>query len=492
MPPFVAGSLVFCTSAAILILEILAGRLLAPYVGATLETYSGIIGTVLAGIALGTWAGGRMADRTNPRGLIGPLLVIGGILAVVAIPVVRAVGPVEAGDVEKVLLLAGLGFFPTAAVLSAVSPVVVKMQLHDLAMTGQIVGRLSALSTTGAIVGTFLAGFVLIEAAPTTTTITVIGGLLVVAGLVAWLALDRLRLGSVGAVAVVLLGGLALGAAVDDPCEAETTYHCARIDTDPGRTSGRILWLDTLRHSYVDLDDPSYLEFDYAKAFAAGLDATNADGEALEVLHVGGAGYTMPRYLEATRPGSRALVLEIDEGLVDLVADELEPPDGPDFEVRLGDGRRLVARLPDASQDVVVGDAFGGLAVPWHLTTEEFVTDLHRVLRPGGVYVVNVIDRPPLRFSKAEAATLAAVFDHVAVMAPVAALDGRSGANLVMVASDDPIDEERLRRELTDQGVAQEVLMGASLDEWLDGSPTLTDDFAPVDQWLAASRPTAG
>ena len=89
MPRFVAGALVFTTSAAVLILEILAGRLVAPYVGDSLETYSGVIGTVLAGIALGTWVGGWAADRVDPRRLIGPLLVGGGALAIASVPIVR-------------------------------------------------------------------------------------------------------------------------------------------------------------------------------------------------------------------------------------------------------------------------------------------------------------------------------------------------------------------------------------------------------------------
>ncbi|MCD9625147.1 fused MFS/spermidine synthase [Rhabdothermincola salaria] len=493
MPPFVAGFLVFTTSAAILILEILAGRLLAPYVGDTLETYSGVIGTVLAGIALGTWAGGRLADRIDPRRLIGPLLVAGGVLAIVAVPVVRTVGQVGGGQVEMVLLLSGLGFFPTAAVLSAVSPVVVKLELHDLAVTGQIVGRISALGTAGAIIGTFLAGFVLIGAAPTSVTIVVIGSLLIVGGLVAWVLLDRLRWGSAGAVAVAVLAGFGLGAVVDDPCEVETTYHCARVAPDPDRPTGQVLWLDTLRHSYVDEADPAHLEFAYTQLFAAATDAFFPTDSALDALHVGGGAFTMPRWLQATRPDTSSVVLEIDDGLVDLVDEQLPPPTDVDLEVRLGDGRRLVLEVPDASQDIVYGDAFGGLAAPWHLTTEEFVTEVHRVLRPGGIYVANLIDRPPLRFTRSEAATFAEVFAHVAVIAPAATIEGRSGSNVVVLASDDEIPVAALEAAVAARGLDDVVLTGADLEAFVDDAPVLTDDYAPIDQWLASSATgTAG
>src|SRR5688572_15571263 len=156
MSPPAAGALVFFTSAAVLVLEILAGRLLAPYVGVTLETYTGIIGVVLAGISLGTWYGGRLADRVDPRRTLGPLLMFGGAAALFTLPAIRIFGSVlqGAGPVA-VVLLSLVGFFVPAAILSAVSPTVVKLQLHDLGETGSVVGRLSALGTAGAIVGTF-------------------------------------------------------------------------------------------------------------------------------------------------------------------------------------------------------------------------------------------------------------------------------------------------------------------------------------------------
>jgi MFS family permease len=128
MHPLVAGALVFFTSAAVLVLEILAGRMLAPYVGVTLETYTGIIGTVLAGIALGTWWGGRLADRVDPRRMLGPLLVLGGALAVLAVPAVRLFGSLQlGGGAVGILSLTLVGFFAPAAVLSAVGPTVVKL-----------------------------------------------------------------------------------------------------------------------------------------------------------------------------------------------------------------------------------------------------------------------------------------------------------------------------------------------------------------------------
>ncbi|HVF32386.1 MAG TPA: fused MFS/spermidine synthase [Acidimicrobiales bacterium] len=487
MPALLAAALVFGTSGAVLVLEILAARLLAPYVGVTLETYTAIIGTVLAGISIGHALGGRAADRADPHTLLGPLLVAGGALSLATIPLVRFVGSAGGADESRAVLLAGVGFFLPAAVLSAVSPVVVKTQLQDLAVTGSVVGRLSAVGTAGSIVGTFLAGFVLVEVAATSTSIVVTGTLLVAAGVAAWGWGRTRRVGALGALLLLAGAGTVTTFALDERCDAETTYHCARIEADRARAGGRTLVLDTLRHSYVDLDDPTHLEFRYVGNVADVIDALAPAGP-IRAVHVGGGGFTLPRYVAATRPGSTNIVLEIDGGLVDVATDRLGLTAEPGLDVREGDGRRLLADVPDASIDVVVGDAFGGLAVPWHLTTVEAVEEVGRVLRPGGLYVANLIDHPPLRFVRAELATLAVAFPHVALLAPPSTIDGRDGGNVVVVGSTAPIERSAVTAGLARRGTGETVLVDDEAMAFAGDAPVLTDDKAPVDQWLARSR----
>ncbi len=488
MNPMLAGGLVFFTSGAVLVLEILAGRLLAPYVGVTLETYSAIIATVLAGIAVGTWFGGRAADRIHPRVLLGPLLAGGGALAMGSVPFVRLLGTLADGTPEWAVPLSMVAFFAPAAVLSAVAPTVVKLQLRDLTVTGQVVGRLSALGTAGAIAGTMLAGFVLVDAAPTTTSILILGGLLLCGGTVVWVSVwgtSGTRL--MAMVWALSLVGAGAGVAAGDRCDVETLYHCARVVEDEGRPGGRVLVLDTMQHSYVDLDDPTHLEFGYTKVFADVIAAVAPVGR-LDVLHVGGGGFTMPRYLSAVRPASASLVLEIDPALVSLARERLGLRTGADLRVRVGDARLLVPSLPDAGYDVVVGDAFGGLAVPWHLTTVEFARELGTTLRPGGTYIVNLIDFPPMRFARAEAATLLQVFDHVAVIAPRGFTEDEQGSNVVLAASDKPFEAEPITARVAARGSNEEVLTGAAAAAFAQGAPLLTDGHAPVDQWLAQAR----
>jgi spermidine synthase len=485
MSPRAARFLVFTTAAAVLVLEILAGRLLAPYLGLSLEVFTGIIGTVLAGISMGAWAGGRAADRYDPHRFIGPLVAGGGVLALAAPPIVDALGPsMRAAGPGEILAVTGLAFFAPAGVLSAVTPMVVKIRLRDLAETGTIVGSYSAVGTAGAIFGTFVTGFVLIAALPTRPIVFGVGG-----GLVAWgAALTVARFGkqALGIIAVPALAASGALAFVEGPCELETAYHCAYVTVDDTRPSGRTLWLDTLRHSYVDLDDPTHLEFRYTKVMADAVDALAPPG-ALDVLFVGGGGFTLPRFFPAVRPGSTSTVLEIDRELVSFAADVLGlDTANPALRVHTGDARLLIDDEPGRGFEVIVGDAFGGLAVPWHLTTEEFTELVASRLAPGGVYVLNVIDHPPSRFARAEAATLLEVFAHVAVAAPQLYLDLEAGGNYVMIASADPIDVEALAAAIARRGGAEEVITADALDAFVDGARSLTDDFAPVDQLLTA------
>ena len=269
-------------------------------------------------------------------------------------------------------------------------------------------------------------------------------------------------------------------------CDAETTYHCAVVVADPQRPSGRTLELDGLRHSYVDLADPRHLEFPYIRAIVASIDTTFPGDQPLRAYHLGGGGLTVPRYLAETRPGTTSVVSEIDPGVLRVDEELLGFRPDDRVEVRVEDGRLGLRRLTDDSRDLIVGDAFGGVSVPWHLTTREAIGDVDRVLTPDGIYVLNLLDSGPLAFARAEVATLREQFDHVAVTAENGTLDdpGNEGGNLVVVASDEPIDVAALRTRLGTQVPGWEVIDGADLATWVGDAPILTDDYAPVDQLL--------
>jgi hypothetical protein len=288
--------------------------------------------------------------------------------------------------------------------------------------------------------------------------------------------------------AVVGLAGAGLTTIAPNPCDVETAYHCARVEVDPERPSGRLLLLNSARHSYVDLADPRHLEFAYAQWMGALVDVRSPGP--VRALHIGGGGFTLPRYVAATRPGTFSRVLELDAGLVALDRERLGVVPGPALDIVVGDARTALARQPTGDYDLVIGDAFGHLVVPWHLTTREFIADIRRVLRPGGAYALNVIDYPPSRFVRAEVATVQAVFDHVALVAPPAALAGEKGSNFVIIASDAPLPLAALRQRLAALPTLPEpvtVLEGADLASFVGRGRVLTDDYAPVDQLLSFS-----
>jgi spermidine synthase len=470
---------VFVTSAAVLILEILAGRLLAPYLGVSLEVFTGIIGVILAGISVGAWAGGRAADRSDPRRLLGPLLVAGGLTAVASPLIVDLVGPAASTGPLSIVTITVLGFFAPAAVLSAVSPIVVKIRLSSLQETGSVVGTYSAIGTAGAIFGTFVTGFVLIAAFPTRPIVITLGVALTMLGIAMWVG--RRVWGLVGPVCGLLVL-VTLVLVLDGPCQYETSYHCAVVEVDPDRPTGRLLVLDRGHNSYVDLADPTHLEFRYIRVMVDLIDTEMPPGP-LDVLSIGGGGFTFPGYLDATRPGTEHLVLEIDGSLVDIGRRDLGF--GDEAEVVIDDARRSIEQVAEGSVDVVIGDAFTGLTVPWHLTTVEFVEEIANRLTPGGLYTVNVIDRAELEFARAEAATLAAVFEHVAVFAPARYLAGDQGGNFVLAGSDQPMDIEQVETAILSRGGIEQAVTGEELTRFIDGSGPLVDDFAPVDQMLS-------
>jgi len=208
-----------------------------------------------------------------------------------------------------------------------------------------------------------------------------------------------------------MLAAGALLLATPSRCDYESEYFCAQVTVDDERASGRNLLLDHRRHAYVDLDDPTHLGLRYVRLFAD-VAASRPDG-AQSVVHIGGGGFSFPRYLQAVNPGSAHTVLEIDPTLVDIAEIELGLTSADALDIRIGDARLTLAELPTNSADLVVGDAFGSEAVPWHLTTTEFVAEVDRIMTADGVYVVNVIDGDDSQFARAKLATLAATFEHL-------------------------------------------------------------------------------
>ena len=262
----------------------------------------------------------------------------------------------------------------------------------------------------------------------------------------------------------------------------DTAMGRAELLADADRPAGWLLTIDRIRQSYVDLDDPTYLDFEYVQVFADVLEALPAGP--LAVTHVGGGACTLARYVAVTRPGSPQIVLEPDTALTELVRAGLPLPRGHRIRIRATDGRAGIAALRDASADVVVLDAFHGGRVPAELTTREFVADVARVLRPDGVFLANVADGPPVRWAGRFAATVREQLPEVLVAADPAVLKARRFGNLVVAAARHGLPVDAVRRAAARAPFPRSVLtgFGAGQRPFTDAEPVRSPQ-PPEETW---------
>jgi spermidine synthase len=269
------------------------------------------------------------------------------------------------------------------------------------------------------------------------------------------------------------------------PIRTEHALVEIRADGSPG---GRLVLMDGVEASHVDLGDPTRLEFEYLRHISGLLDAARAPGTPLGALQVGGGPCTLARWLTATRPGARMTVVERDRALIDLARDWLGLRPSPRLHLVVGDGRTEIRRRTGGSLDLVVIDAFVGRVVPYHLVTAEFLDEVRRVLRPGGLHVVNLIDDPPLGFAAAIASTLLARFASVLLLADERVLTHRSPGNLVLAASDEPLPVETIARRASRDRTPWEVRSGRALRRFAGDAPVLSD-AASEEELLAVLGP---
>ncbi|QKJ18451.1 spermidine synthase [Microbacterium hominis] len=242
--------------------------------------------------------------------------------------------------------------------------------------------------------------------------------------------------------------------------------------------------------SHVDLDDPTHLHFEYVARMGAVIDQLRLPRQPLTAVHLGAGAMTIPRYVEATRPGSRQQVVEIEQALVDLVRENLPLPRGASIRTRIGDAREVLGRLPAGLRgtvDLLVSDVYSGAQTPAHLTTVEFYTACARLLAPEGVLLVNVADGAGLAFARRQVATVRAVLEHVIVLAEVQTLKGRRFGNLVIAASSAPLPTTWLPRLMAAGPHPAKVAQGAELDDFARGARVATDADATASPKPAAS-----
>ncbi|GHH50387.1 spermidine synthase [Streptomyces candidus] len=260
------------------------------------------------------------------------------------------------------------------------------------------------------------------------------------------------------------------------PVVREVDGGTARLMPDVDRARAWLLTVDGAPQAYVDLDEPAYLEFEYARRLAHVVDCAAEPGTPLDVVHLGGGGLSLPRYVAATRPGSRQDVVEADRGLLALVTEHLPlPGDGAGISVYGQDGRVWLEQAGDACADVLITDVFGGSRVPAAFTSVGYAREAARVVRPGGIYAANLADGAPFDFLRSQLATFRDEFAELALIAEPGVLRGRRFGNAILVASQEPIDTGALARRTAADAFPARVEHGAALGRFVKGATALSD-----------------
>jgi spermidine synthase len=264
----------------------------------------------------------------------------------------------------------------------------------------------------------------------------------------------------------------------------------AVIEVDHWVPGSFTLVVDGTPQSHVNLEDPSQLFFEYIQRMGHVIDQLTLPGEPLTAVHLGAGALTLPRYIEATRPGSRQQVIELERDLVDLVRAELPWSKNASIRVRYGDARDMLGRLPSGlmgTVDLLIIDIFGGARTPAHVTSVEFYRDAVKLLATDGVVLVNIADGPGLAFARGQTATLASVITDVAALAEAQVLKGRRFGNVVLAGSPSPLPIDWMPRLLAGGPHPAKVLTGKELKDWIAGAPLVTDQSA-----VASPLPSAG
>lgn len=495
-----AGAL-FIAAAGSLVLEIVAGRLLAPYVGMSLYTWTSIIAVVLTGLSLGNWIGGYLAQRDHRACLAGVVwaFALAGLFSLASLLLIRwTSGPILGaglGPMASITVLAAALFLLPVMFAGIVAPVLTRLAL-DLSpeSQGRVLGRMYALGALGSIAGTLATGFVFISWIGSTYTVLGVAICYFLTGIL--LAFDpsgslaRNRRAALLAAPVLLVGGIAFVAgALESPCRTESDYYCIRVvDYRPesGRTSA-VLVLDHLGHGINDRDDPTLLYSSYTELTDRLIETRLASPERFTGFFIGGGAYTLPRAWAAKYPKSELLVAEIDPAVTRVARDALWLPESANLQILHHDARVALQDLPPVPRfDLVLGDAFHDISIPAHLATAEFAAEIAARLMPGGFYIVNVVDgaQDP-RFLLSLVKTLRGSFKTVEVWGDAAQLSAGGRVTFLVVAGDKATPTGRLASHRDDgpfwvrwpgRDLAARIAAGSL--------PILSDDYAPVDRLL--------
>ena len=487
-PLWLLFSLQLAVSAASLVVEIVAGRMLAPYVGMSLYTWTSIIAVVLAGFSAGHWWGGILAGRSSDRALIatGWAMVAATITTGLALPLLKILGQPVLGAVGHPIwgigLLSLLVFFLPSLFAGIPAPVLTQIALRGRPQdSGRALGALFAAGAVGAIAGTLLAGFLFISWLGSAGTLVVVCLTYGVAAAACFALAHKVSIPAV--IALMLgIGTAAWTLASPNPCDRESRYFCLRsvdVSADPDNPV-HLMVIDHLVHGISARDLPGVMFTDHA-AMLERL-ARVRGGPGFSSFHIGGGTYSLPRSFADTGEGP-VTVAEIDPAVTEMaIADFWFEPG--ETRILHQDARRALTE-DETRYDVVIGDAFTDIAVPAHLVTREFFELVRSRLEPGGAYLMNVIDfEDRLDALGAVTRTLAEVFPTVEIWTERKAPAPGERLVFVLVAADAETPLSQIRVPSPAQTDFAAMSPGFVADLIAESDLILTDNYAPIDRLI--------
>ncbi|MHC4631157.1 MAG: fused MFS/spermidine synthase [Planctomycetota bacterium] len=510
----IPSATVFVSSFCIMVLELVAARLVAKHLGSSLYTWTAVIGVVLAGITIGNYLGGRIADRFRAPKALAVLFAFSSAACVIVVILNNLVGEWiwlwRFSWPMRVFAHVSLVFLIPSILLGTISPVVTKMALDRGLPTGRTVGDIYAWGAAGSIAGTFATGYYLILAMGTISIIWSVGGVLLLLAILYWARLWVLYLWAAIFIALMTMAmapadwvkGAGAGLALRERpnpniiYEDESQYCYIAVKSISKNPDRRVFMQDKLKHSDMVMGDILDLKYSYAQIYAAVTHLLSQDKSKLSVLVIGGGGYVFPRYIEEVWPGSRIDVVEIDPGVTEAAMQAFGlKPDTP-INTFTMDARVYVNQLlgQKTRYDFIYEDALSDYSIPYQLTTKEFNDKIARILTDSGVYMIELIDiYDSGLFIGAFVNTLEQTFSHVYVVTEEQSRSGRS--TFVVIATKQEINLENLRLEKPVKNLDLWILSGACLEalkgKARGGTPlhgnriVLTDDYAPVENLLA-------
>ncbi len=487
-----------------LVIEIVAGRMIAPYLGMSLYTWTAIIAVVLAGFSAGHWVGGWLAEKPpgQARRAVAISLFLAGLTAALSLVLLRTLsGPILAigfSPVPTILLLTFALFFPPSFFVGIPSPALTKLAIDEAPhRMGTLLGAFYAVGAFGSIVGTLAAGYIFISYFGSIRTILTVAFLYLAMAAVLFVQ-DRRHEGqplaaSETVVPVIVAGFVFSGAllwgrgvmAFVENCTKESAYYCIRvidISADVGLPA-RTMVLDNLGHGTNLRDRPGIFLTPYVEAQDNLVRTRFADRQDLTSFFIGGGAYTLPRAWNARWPASRTNVAEVDPEVTASAQKSFWLQADERLIIKHEDARRALSREDAKSFDVIVGDAFHDIAIPQHLVTQEFFALVASRLTDDGIYLMNVVDsgsHPRLALSILN--TLKREFPVVELWQP----EGQgTRQTFVLLAGSNETPVTTLHSRVDPGSHWQRTTPAAIAQLMNETAPLiLTDDFAPVDRLI--------